>query len=71
MLGNRKIIVDEWLNVALDSKSCANRVVDTVTDTCYNGASRSVCKYNYQQLREHNARERAELPERLVQYINE
>jgi hypothetical protein len=48
-----------------------------VADICYNGAASfleaagTVCKYNYQQLREHNARERAELPERLAQYINE
>jgi hypothetical protein len=60
-----------------DPKDRADRIVDVVEDICYNGAAsflenaKSVCKYNYQQLREHNARERAELPERLARYINE
>jgi hypothetical protein len=76
MLGNCKIIVDKWLDVVLDPKSCANRVVDTVTDICYNGAASfleaagSVCKYNYQQLREHNRRERAELSTRPKDYLD-
>ena len=76
MLGNCKIIVDKWPE-QLDPTNCADRIVDVVEDICYNGvasfseSARSVCKYNYQQLREHNARERAELPERLAQYINE
>ena len=76
MLGNCKIIVDEWPE-RLDPTNCAERIVDVVEDTCYNGVAsflespRSVCKYNYQQLRKHNARKCVELPERLAQYINE
>jgi hypothetical protein len=70
-------LIDESFDLIDDPRDRANRIVDTVADICYNGAAsflesaRSVCKYNYQQLREHNARERAELPERLAQYINE
>ena len=70
-------LIDETFDMIDDPKDRADRIVDTVADICYNGAAsflesaRSVCKYNYQQLREHNARERAELPERLAQYINE
>lgn len=70
-------LIDESFDSIDDPKNRADRIVDTVADICYNGAAsfleaaRSVCKYNYQQLREHNARERAELPERLAQYINE
>jgi len=70
-------LIDESFDQIDDPKSRADRIVDVVADICYNGAAsflesaRSVCKYNYQQLREHNRRERAELPERLAQYINE
>jgi len=70
-------LIDESFDQIDDPTIRANRIVDVVADICYNGAAsflesaRSVCKYNYQQLCEHNARERAELPERLAQYINE
>ena len=70
-------LIDESFDLIDDPQDRANRIVDVVADICYNGAAsflesaRSVCKYNYQQLREHNRRERAELPERLAQYINE
>ena len=70
-------LIDETFDLIDDPKSRADRIVDTVADICYNGAAsfleaaQPICKYNYQHLREHNARERAELPERLAQYINE
>jgi hypothetical protein len=70
-------LIDETFDQIDDPRDRADRIVDTVADICYNGAAsflesaRSVCKYNYQQLREHNRREREELPERLAQYINE
>jgi hypothetical protein len=70
-------LIDESFDSIDDPKSRADRIVDTVADICYNGAAsfleaaKPICKYNYQQLREHNARERAELPNRLAQYINE
>ena len=70
-------LIDESFDSIDDPKSRADRIVDVVADICYNGAAsflksaHDVCKYNYQHLREHNARERAELPDRLTQYINE
>ena len=70
-------LIDETFDMIDAPQDRADRIVDTVADICYNGAAsfleaaESVCKYNYQQLCEHNARERAELPERLAQYINE
>jgi uncharacterized protein YggL (DUF469 family) len=70
-------LIDETFDQIDDPTDRANRIVDTVADICYNGAAsfleaaKFVCKYNYQQLREHNRREHAELPERLAQYINE
>jgi hypothetical protein len=70
-------LIDETFDSIDDPTDRANRIVDVVADICYNGAAsflesaEDVCKYNYQHLREHNARERAELPDRLTQYINE
>ena len=70
-------LIDETFDQIDDPTDRANRIVDVVADICYNGAAsflksaQDVCKYNYQHLREHNARERAELPDRLTQYINE
>jgi len=69
-------LIDETFDQIDDPRDRANRIVDTVADICYNGAAefleaaRSVCKYNYQQLREHNRRERAELPETLSKYLD-
>jgi hypothetical protein len=70
-------LIDESFDQIDDSRDRADRIVDVVADICYNGAAsflqsaEDICKYNYQHLREHNARERAELPDRLTQYINE
>ena len=70
-------LVDESFDQIDDPTNRANRVVAVVRDICYNGAeaflqaARSVCKYNYQQLRDHNTQQRAELPVKLAQYINE
>jgi len=70
-------LIDETFDMIDDPKDRADRIVDVVADICYNGAAsfleaaESVCKYNYQHLRKHNTRERAELPERLAKYINE
>jgi hypothetical protein len=70
-------LIDETFDSIDDPTDRANRIVDVVADICYNGAAsflksaEDVCKYNYQHLCEHNARERAELPDRLTQYINE
>jgi len=70
-------LIDETFDSIDDPKSRADRIVDVIADICYNGAAsflkaaQDICKYNYQHLREHNARERAELPDRLTQYIND
>jgi hypothetical protein len=70
-------LINETFDMIDNPADRANRIVDVVADICYNGAAsflksaQDVCKYNYQHLREHNARERAELPDRLTQYINE
>jgi len=70
-------LVDESFDQIDDPTDRANRVVAVVKDICYNGAeaflqaARSTCKYNYQQLRDHNTQQRAELPVKLAQYINE
>jgi len=69
-------LIDESFDLIDDPRDRADRIVDVVADICYNGAAeflaaaKAVCKHNYQQLREHNRRERAELPNRLAQYIN-
>jgi hypothetical protein len=70
-------LIDESFDQIDDPTDRANRVVAVVKDICYNGAeaflqaARSACKYNYQQLRDHNTQQRAELPAKLAQYINE
>ena len=70
-------LIDESFDSIADPQQRLDRVVDTVADICYNGlesfmaASRDVCKYNYQHLREHNRRERQQLPIQLAKYINE
>jgi hypothetical protein len=69
-------LIDETFDLMDDPTDRANRIVDVVADICDNGAAsflksaQDICEYNYQHLCEHNARERAELPDRLTQYIN-
>jgi hypothetical protein len=70
-------LIDESFDTIADPQQRLDRIVDTVADICYNGAdsfmaaAADVCKYNYQHLREHNRRERQQLPEQLAKYINE
>jgi hypothetical protein len=70
-------LIDESFDSIDDPATRADRIVDTVADICYNGAesfmsaSKDICKYNYQHLREHNAHEREQLPLNLEQYLNE
>jgi hypothetical protein len=69
-------LIDESFDQIDDPTDRANRVVAVVKDICYNGAeaflqaARSACKYNYQQLRDHNTQQRAALPDSLEIYIN-
>jgi hypothetical protein len=70
-------LIDESFDQIDDPTDRANRVVAVVKDICYNSAeafleaARSVCKYNYQQLRDHNKRERSLLPQHLAKHIDE
>ena len=70
-------LIDESFDSIDDPQTRADRIVDIVADICYNGAesfmmaSKDICKYNYQHLREHNAHEREQLPLNLEQYLNE
>jgi len=69
-------LIDESFDQIDDPTDRANRVVAVVKDICYNGtesfleAARNACKYNYQQLRDHNTQQRAVLPDSLEIYIN-
>jgi hypothetical protein len=69
-------LIDETFDLIDDPTDRADRIVDTVADICYNGASsfleaaKSVCKYNYQHLRQHNQQQRSQLPSNLLQYLN-
>jgi len=69
-------LIDESFDQIDDPTDRANRVVAVVKDICYNGAhafleaARSACKYNYQQLRDHNTQQRAALPDSLEIYLN-
>jgi hypothetical protein len=70
-------LIDENFDSIENSQDRINRIVDVVSDICYNGAgyfleaAADVCKYNYQHLREHNRAARAQLPLQLEQYLNE
>jgi hypothetical protein len=70
-------LIDESFDQIDDPTDRANRVVAVVKDICYNGAeafleaAKGTCKYNYQQLRDHNKRERAALPDLLNIHIND
>ena len=70
-------LIDESFDSIDDPTTRARRIVDTVADICYNGAesfmmaSKDICKYNYQHLREYNAQQREQLPLNLEQYLNE
>lgn len=70
-------LIDESFDTIDNAKDRADAVVAAVKDICYNGASgfltaaQEVCKYNYQHLREHNARERNLLPGNLRKYLDQ
>jgi hypothetical protein len=54
-----------------------NRILDEIDYICQNGASkfwdatRDICKYNQQRLVEYNREQRAQLPQNLLNYIDE
>jgi hypothetical protein len=70
-------LIDESFDVIDDPQARMERIIEVIADVVRNGslaflmASQEVCKYNQQHLREHNRRERAQLPQNLARYINE
>lgn len=70
-------VIDESFDSIDDPTQRAERIVEIVQDICYNGAesfmmtTEAACKYNYQHLQQHNARERRELAQRLLEYLND
>jgi hypothetical protein len=70
-------LIDESFDTIESPQDRADKLVAVVSDICYNGASsfltaaEDVCKYNQQHLREHNRREREQLPQNFARYIDE
>jgi len=70
-------LIDESFDQIDNSADRISRIIQVVDAIISNGAdeflkaSEDVCKYNYLHLREHNQRERDQLPMKLTQYINE
>jgi hypothetical protein len=70
-------LIDESFDLLENPQDRADKIVAVVRDICYNGASsfltaaEDVCKYNQQHLREHNRREREQLPQNFARYIDE
>jgi hypothetical protein len=70
-------LINESFDSIDNSQDRMARIVATIQDICYNGASsfmtaaEEVCKYNQQHLREHNRCEREQLPINFARYINE
>ena len=70
-------LIDESFDLLENPQDRADKIVAVVKDICYNGASsfltaaEDVCKYNQHHLREHNRREREQLPQNFARYINE
>lgn len=69
-------LIDESFDQIDDPTDRMHRIVEVITDIVRNGseaflmAAQEVCKYNQQHLREHNRRERSQLPQNLARYIN-
>lgn len=69
-------LIDESFDTIDDPQQRINRIVDTVQHICDNGAesfwaaTASICKYNYQHLREHNNCERQLLPKNMLKYLD-
>ena len=70
-------LIDESYDQIGTPTARIERIIDTVRDISRQGAaefweaSRDICKYNQQHLREYNRQQRAELPTLLEQYLNE
>lgn len=71
-------LIDERYDQIDCPKDRADRIIDTMIDLSgptrsaeFWEASRDICKYNQQHLVEYNRRQRAELPQQLLKYLNE
>jgi hypothetical protein len=72
---------DHLIDESFDSESCPETrlklIVEQVADIIRNGAGAfataagDTCKYNAEHLREYNAAQRRQLPDNLLQYLNE
>lgn len=70
-------LIDESYDRIASPTARIERIIDTVRDISESGAaefweaSRDICKYNQQRLREYNREQRAQLPVLLEQYLDE
>ena len=70
-------LIDESFDLIDNSQDRIERIISTVNDIVQNGSeaflqtSRNICKYNQQHLVEYNRQQRAELPIKLLDHINE
>ena len=69
--------IDEGYDLIGSPKDRIERIIQTVAHIVDNGAgkfwsaTRDICKYNQQRLVEYNREQRAQLPQSLLNYINE
>jgi hypothetical protein len=70
-------LIDESFDLETDPQTRLNLITEQVADIVQNGAeafaqaASSTCKYNAEHLREYNAAQRRQLPDSLLQYLNE
>jgi hypothetical protein len=70
-------LIDESFDSETDPKTRLELIVAQVADIIRNGAGAfaaaagATCKYNAEHLREYNAAQRRQLPDNLLQYLNE
>jgi hypothetical protein len=70
-------LIDERYDQIDCPRTRIERIIDTVRGISQSGAaefweaSRDICKYNQQHLVDHNREQRAQLPQNLLNYINE
>lgn len=69
-------LIDESFDSIVDPQERMDSIVEVIRDIVTNGAgsfleaSAEICKYNQQHLREHNRRERANLPKTIVDFLD-
>ena len=69
-------LIDESFDEIWEPRERMEAVIEVIQDILRNGAASflaataDACKYNQQHLREHNRRERARLPQSIIDYLN-